>query len=121
MTKQEAKEKIEVLYKALNEYIDKSDNMRIIKLMIVLSKTSDKLEYYQECVEAVREIKKLNKQDEYIKGLCAFDIHEALGISEVKAEEKIKKYNFTYEEKEQILYYFMGGVRLFVKNKLTIC
>lgn len=121
MTREEAKEKIEVLHKALNKYIDKADDMKIIELIIVLSKTSDQLKYYQECVEAVREIKKLNKQDEYLKGLCSFDIHEALGISEVKAEEKIKKYNFTYEEKEQILYYFMGGVRLFVKNKLTIC
>ena len=133
MNKQEAKDKIEALYHALyyftemhwNDYSTNIEKM-LERLIIYISQENKELKNDIERTErnfkAYHRIKELNLIDEFIKDTCAwkYDISEALKISTRKATNKIKKFDFTEEEKDIILKKYCGSAYYFLEEKNLI-
>ena len=133
MNKQEAKNKIEALYHALyyftemywNDYSTNIEKM-LERLIIYISQENKELKNDIERTErnfkAYHRVKELNLIDEFIKDTCAwkYDISEALKISTRKATNKIKKFDFTEEEKDIILKTYCGSAYYFLERKNLI-
>ena len=133
MNKQEAKDKIEALYKALYWFTEiswcSSYNVTIEKMiesLIHIAKTNETLKNSIEINErnfrAYHRVKELNLIDEFVKDTCAwkYDVSEALNISTRKATNKIKKFDFTEEEKDIILKTYCGSAYYFLERKNLI-
>lgn len=133
MNKQEAKNKIEALYHALyyftemywNDYSTNIEKM-LERLIIYISQENKELKNDIERTErnfkAYHRVKELNLIDEFIKDTCAwkYDVSEALKISTRKATNKIKKFDFTEEEKDIILKTYCGSAYYFLERKNLI-
>ena len=133
MNKQEAKDKIEALYHALyyftemywNDYSTNIEKM-LERLIIYISQENKELKNDIERTErnfkAYHRVKELNLIDEFIKDTCAwkYDISEALKISTRKATNKIKKFDFTEEEKDIILKKYSGSAYCFFEEQNLI-
>ena len=133
MNKQEAKDKIEALYHALyyftemywNDYSTNIEKM-LERLIIYISQENKELKNDIERTErnfkAYHRVKELNLIDEFIKDTCAwkYDVSEALKISTRKATNKIKKFDFTEEEKDIILKTYCGSAYYFLERKNLI-
>lgn len=132
MNKQEAKDKIEALYKALcwftelhwNDY--NANIEKVLESLIKVAKTNrnlkESIEQNERNFKAYHRVKELNLIDEFVKDTCVwkYDISEALKISTRKATNKIKKFDFTEEEKDIILKTYCGSAYYFLERKNLI-
>ena len=119
MTQKEIKEKIEILYKALNWCADNQLSSEIVEHLFETTKKYGNLGFYIKGLEAIEEMKKLNLVDNFINTCNSFDISEALEISKRKATYKLKNFNFTDKEKDIILNTYYRSVLVYL-TKLKI-
>lgn len=121
MTKEEAKEKIEILSSALNWYVNYTGSTKLPEAIICIVKSKEiikkDMEMQEQKYKAVKELKKLNLVDEFISTCNSFDIHEALEISKRKATYKLKNFDFSEKEKDIILKKYRGDVFCYLERK----
>lgn len=110
MTKKEAKEKIEILKEALDWCVENEEGFRQIDLLYLLAKSYKNTGHRVEQIEGIREIKKLNKVDDFISTCIYLDIKDALNITRGKAKTKLINLDFTEKEKNIILKLYSTSV-----------
>ena len=63
----------------------------------------------------------MHLENEFIKSLSAFDIHEALQINIVEVRYKLKEFNFSTNEIDTIINRYGGSIASFLEKYDKIC
>lgn len=114
MDKKELKHQAKDLYNVLIECIEHSPDLA--KSIINRTKVNSHIRNRVDSGIYMREIKRRKLTNDFIKSHEAFDIHEALNIDIKEARRKLKKFDFTTNEKNIILNTFKGGAESFLNR-----
>lgn len=116
MDKEELKQQVNDLHKTLIELIEVSPN--VVQRSISILKVNQLVKIGLEGNIALRKLKELNLENEFIKSCNTFDIQEALNISKLQAKRKLKDFNFSINEVDTIINKYKGSIGSFLNNKI---
>lgn len=116
MDREELKQQVNDLHKTLMELIEVSPN--VVQRSISILKVNQLVKIRLEGNIALRKLKELNLENEFIKSCNTFDIQEALNISKLQAKHKLKEFNFSINEIDTIINIYRGSIGSFLNNKI---
>ena len=114
MNKVELKEQVNDLHNVLMDLVEFSPN--IVKSCIKISTINPIIKVKLENQEALRRLKSMHLENEFVKSCDAFDIHEALKINIIEAKYKLKEFNFSTNEVDTIINKYKGSIGSFLEK-----
>ena len=118
MNKIELREQVDALHSVLIELIEK--NPSTVKRVVNISKFSTFVKIKLENEIALRKLKAMSLEKEFVKGCCAFDIHESLNINMKEAKHKLKNFDFSTSEIDTIANRYKGSIQSFLDKNTNI-